>query len=59
MENVKGIILTSIGSLGAMIGAIEPWKENIEWAARVALLGVSIASVVLGMYVTLRKRKTK
>lgn len=56
-DPLKGLFLIGTGTAGGLIAIIKPWQEQIEWTARMALLTLSIASVLLGIWAATRKKK--
>lgn len=43
------------GLCGSVMAALQPWQEQIEWGGRMVLLLLSMASVIVGIFVA-RKR---
>lgn len=42
------------GSFGSYVAVIHSWQEQIQWGAQMALLLLSIISVLLGILVAVR-----
>jgi uncharacterized membrane protein YfcA len=52
-----GLFAIFTGSSGLTIAALKPWQDHIEWSLRIALLVLSIASVIVGLVLASRSKK--
>lgn len=56
IDSIKGLFLVASGAGGSYIAIVRPWQEQLEWGARMALLVLSIASVIVGLVIAARKK---
>lgn len=55
-DSIKGLYLVTSGSFGGWLAVLQPWQEQLESTLRIALLVLSIASVILGLVIAARKK---
>jgi hypothetical protein len=55
---LKAFLPLTTGTAGTIIAAVNPWQEHIEWGLRILLLILSIASVLVGLIIAARAKKT-
>lgn len=55
-DQLKGLYLITTGTAGSWLAVLKPWQEHLESGLRIALLIVSIASVIVGLVIAARKR---